>query len=76
MLRARLRRKHRQQISVDQMVKVATALDDAGVPLIEIVNLEELSAAKLYEFAFFGACLKLRGATGSPMRPVAMPLRK
>jgi kynurenine formamidase len=50
-------------------------LCEAGVPLIEIVNLEELSAARLYEFAFFGACLKLRGATGSPMRPVAMPLR-
>jgi kynurenine formamidase len=50
-------------------------LAEAGVPLIEIVNLEELAASKVHEFAFFGACLKLRGATGSPMRPVAMPLR-
>ena len=30
---------------------------------------------KIYEYAFFGACIKLRGATGAPMRPVAMPLR-
>jgi len=50
-------------------------LAEAGVPIIEILNLEELGASKLYEFALFGACLRLRGATGSPMRPVAMPLR-
>jgi len=58
------------------MVVHSYMLCEAGVPLIEIVNLEELSQAKIYEYAFFGACLKLRGATGSPMRPVAMPLRK
>jgi kynurenine formamidase len=50
-------------------------LAEAGVPIIEILNLEELAASKVYEFAFFGACLRLRGATGAPMRPVAMPLR-
>ena len=50
-------------------------LAEAGVPIIEIVNLEELAAAKVHEYAFFGACLKLRGATGAPMRPVAMPLK-
>jgi kynurenine formamidase len=50
-------------------------LAEAGIPILEIANLEELAADKVYEFAFFGACLKLRGATGAPMRPVAMPLR-
>src|SRR5262249_51739860 len=50
-------------------------LVEAGVAMMEIADLEALAADKLYEFAFFGACLKLRGATGSPMRPVAMPLR-
>jgi kynurenine formamidase len=50
-------------------------LAEAGVPIMEIVNLEELAGEKVYEFAFFGACIKLRGATGAPMRPVAMPLR-
>jgi kynurenine formamidase len=40
-----------------------------------MAQLEELAAEKVYEFAFFGACIKLRGATGTPMRPVAMPLR-
>jgi kynurenine formamidase len=48
-------------------------LAEAGVPIMEIVNLEELSAEHLYEFLFVGACLKLRGATGSPMRPLAIP---
>jgi kynurenine formamidase len=50
-------------------------LAEAGVPILEIANLEALAADKVYEYAFFGACLKLRGATGAPMRPVAMPLK-
>ncbi|PYE26084.1 kynurenine formamidase [Rhizobium sp. PP-CC-3A-592] len=49
-------------------------LAEAGVPILEMVNLEEIAAEKLYEFAFFGACIKLRGATGTPMRPVVLPL--
>ena len=28
----------REQISVEQMVKVATALDDAGVPLLQVTH--------------------------------------
>jgi kynurenine formamidase len=51
-------------------------LAEAGVPIMEIVNLEELAAEKLYEFVFFGAGLRFRGATGAPMRPVAMPIRR
>ncbi len=51
-------------------------LAEAGVTIMEMANLEELAAEKLYEFAFFGACIRLRGATGSPMRPVVMPLRQ
>jgi kynurenine formamidase len=49
-------------------------LAEAGIPIMEIVNLEELAGEKIYEYAFFGACIRLRGATGAPMRPVAMPL--
>lgn len=50
-------------------------LAEAGVPILEIANLEELAEDRVYEFAFFGACIRFRGATGSPMRPIAMPLR-
>jgi kynurenine formamidase len=48
---------------------------EAGVPLMEIVDLTELADEHVYEFAFIGACLRIRGATAGPMRPLAMPLR-
>src|SRR5438477_959136 len=51
-------------------------LAEQGAPIIEVMDLEALAAARVYEFAFFGAPLKLVGATGSPLRPIAMPLRK
>ena len=38
--------------------------------------LEELAREKVYEFAFFGAPLRLRGSTGSPMRPFAIPFAR
>lgn len=50
-------------------------LAERGVPIMEVVNLEELARDRVYEFAFVGAGLKLRGASGTPMRPLAFPLR-
>lgn len=50
-------------------------LAEAGVPIMEVVNLEELARDRVHEFAFVGASLKLRGASGSPMRPLAFPVR-
>ncbi len=50
-------------------------LAETGTPIIEVMDLEALAAARVYEFAFFGAPLKLVGATGSPLRPIAMALR-
>jgi kynurenine formamidase len=44
----------------------------AGIPIIENLNLEELAAEKVYEFAFVCLPLKMRGATGSPVRPIAI----
>jgi kynurenine formamidase len=49
-------------------------LAESGVPIMEVVNCEELSEAELYEFAFFAATIPLRGATGAPLRPVVFPL--
>jgi kynurenine formamidase len=51
-------------------------LAEAGVPIIEVLDLEQLSRERLYEFAFIGACMKIRGATGGPMRPLALPLKE
>ena len=44
----------------------------AGIPIIENLNLEELATAKVYEFLFVCLPLKMRGATGSPVRPIAI----
>jgi kynurenine formamidase len=44
----------------------------AGIPIIENLNLEELAAAGIHEFLFVCLPLKMRGATGSPVRPVAI----
>lgn len=50
-------------------------LAQQGATILEVVNLEELARDRVYEFAFIGASLKLRGASAAPMRPVAFPLR-
>jgi kynurenine formamidase len=44
----------------------------AGIPIIENLNLEELAAAGIHEFAFICLPLKMRGVTGSPVRPLAL----
>jgi kynurenine formamidase len=49
-------------------------LAEAGVPIMEVVDLEAVAQEGLSTFAFIGACLRLRGATAAPMRPLAMPL--
>jgi kynurenine formamidase len=51
-------------------------LAEAGVPIMEVVDCEELAAERLYEFAYIGACLRIRGATAAPIRPLALPLRR
>ena len=51
-------------------------LAEQGTPIIEWANLEDLSRDKVYEFAFIGGSLKLRGADAAPIRPIAIPLRK
>jgi kynurenine formamidase len=44
----------------------------SGIHIIESLYLEELAADRVREFAFVCLPLKLRGATGSPVRPVAL----
>lgn len=47
-------------------------LVDSGIHIIEALNLEELSRDRIYEFVFVAAPLKIRGGTGSPIRPFAL----
>ncbi len=61
----------------DNYVPVHTyLLAEQGTPIMELVNLEDLARDKVYEFAFIGGALKLRGADGAPIRPIALPVRK
>ena len=43
-----------------------------GIYIMEKLNLEELSRDSIFEFLFIGLPLKFRGATGAPMRPIAV----
>jgi hypothetical protein len=47
-------------------------LPQKGVYIIENVNLEELARDRRWVFAFVGIPLKFNGATGSPLRPLAL----
>ena len=46
-------------------------LVECGIHIIECLNLEELAREKVKEFTFIALPLKIRGGTGSPIRPVA-----
>jgi kynurenine formamidase len=50
----------------------AILLVDAGVYIIENLNLEELAGAGISEFLFIALPLPIVGATGSPVRPLAI----
>jgi kynurenine formamidase len=61
----------------DNFVPVHTyLLAERGVSLLEVVWLEDLAKDRVHEFLFIAAPLKLRGATGSPLRPLAIPIQR
>ncbi|SHK98483.1 Kynurenine formamidase [Pseudonocardia thermophila] len=47
-------------------------LVEHGIYIIEALALEELAAAGVHEFVFLASPLALHGATGSPIRPLAV----
>lgn len=49
-------------------------LVEKGIHIIECLNLEELASNRIKEFTFIALPLKIRGGTGSPIRPVAVPI--
>jgi kynurenine formamidase len=50
-------------------------LAQRGIPIIEVIALEELARERVYEFAFIAASLRFRGASAAPFRPIAFALR-
>ncbi len=49
-------------------------LVESGIHIIEVLDLEALAKAQVYEFLFVAAPLKIQGGTGSPIRPLAICL--
>lgn len=49
-------------------------LVESGIHIIEVLNLEQLARDNVWEFLFIAQPLKIRGGTGSPIRPVAVVL--
>jgi len=47
-------------------------LAERGINLIEVMNLEALATRGAGEFLFVGAPLNIVGATGAPIRPLAL----
>ncbi len=47
-------------------------LPQKGIYIMENLDLEELARDRCYTFAFIGIPLKFKGATGSPIRPLAL----
>ncbi len=47
-------------------------LVENGIYIMESMNLEPLAADGVTDFTFFAAPLRIRGATGSPIRPLAI----
>lgn len=63
------------EIDTDYVPVHTYLLAEQGAPIIELAYLEELSRDRVYEFAFIGGSLKLRGADAAPIRPVAFPVK-
>lgn len=49
---------------------------EVGIPIIEMLWLEELAKSKVYECGFIAAVMPLVGATGAPLQPVVFPFKK
>jgi kynurenine formamidase len=47
-------------------------LVESGIHIIEALNLEEVARDRVYTFLFVAAPLRIRGGTGSPLRPFAV----
>jgi kynurenine formamidase len=61
-----------EKLPSDTMPVHVHLLVESGIHIMECLNLEALAAARVRQFVFLAAPLKIEGATGAPMRPVAL----
>ena len=50
-------------------------LCEMGMPIIEVMWLEELAKDRVYEIGLLASAMPLRGATGAPLQPVAFKIK-
>ena len=55
-----------------QMAVHVHLLVERGIHIIENLNLDQMARDQVHEFLFIAAPLKIRGGTGSPIRPLAI----
>lgn len=63
---------HKPSLAQVQLSVHVHLLVEAGVPIMESLNLEPAAAAGVRDFFFVALPLQVAGGTGSPLRPVAM----
>lgn len=61
-----------EKIDITQKRVHVKLLAEHGIQIIEMLNLEEVARDRQYEFLFVALPLRIRGGTGSPIRPVAI----
>jgi len=64
-----------ERLPIEGKAVHAYVFAERGVCLIENLWLEDLARDQVYEFALVAAPIKMRGATGSSLRPLAFMLR-
>jgi kynurenine formamidase len=60
------------KVPPDYLPSHVILLVEHGIQIMEMLNLEELSSNCIYTFLFIALPLKIRGGTGSPIRPIAI----
>jgi kynurenine formamidase len=63
---------HKPSVTVVALSVHVHNLVEQGIPIMESLNLENLAADSVTEFLFLALPLRVRGGTGSPLRPVAV----
>lgn len=62
---------HKPQWTVPALDVHVELLVRSGIPIMESVNLEVIAADRVHEFFFVASALRIKGGTGSPIRPLA-----
>ena len=59
-------------LSKDDKIRIAEALAEAGVHIIENLVMDGLIEKDVRQFCFMLSAVKFKGATGCPVRPIAI----